>query len=480
MSFVYVLETLTICFWFSEDRIREGIDQNTPVRMRGRNPRLYDDPYDEGGAPAGGPQPGVSGDRRPKEDYDEPWEWANKQSMLLKTELESGGHNLPPHFITKQTPQTSTPLVKRTVEAKPAAAAATENQEEEEEEGEPDFIETVDTEAEQPSEGTEKEKTEKESEEKAEEKAESTEVKEVKEVKEEITKKKEESTEAEKEKKDEKPEEKDAKKEEEKTEKEKTESKEGETKAEAKDEEEGAVGGAAAEEEAVVHVVDEDYNYEYEVSGLKKSSSYEKTRRESDEENEHEGYTHLTASEAEGESTLGDTLSSVTGEESTPASTSTAATGNYEEPWDLTSKQREIEDKLKAVSDRASRELNAKSKVPAPHESDTRSQEGYEKPWDWKPHQKDDRSQEGYEKPWDWKPHQKDDRPTEEYEEPWDQKAKGLGRDLLSPKTSNPPSGPGSKGDPLKEQDTRPPEEYDEPWENKMKKSSSSPKAGTY
>ena len=180
--------------------------------------------------------------------------------------------------------------------------------------------------------------------------------------------------------------------------------------------------------------------------------------------------------------------------------------GNYEEPWDLTSTQKDLEDKLREASDRASRERgegspgsSAVSTPPGtvkpqengasidsaplvdtadtfPHESDTRSQEGYEKPWDWKPHKKDERGQEGYEKPWDWKPHQKDDRPTEEYEEPWDQKTKGIERDLIKAKSAKEAGGMVHTTDPS--DDPRPMEEYDEPWESKLKNKNLMPRAG--
>ena len=183
--------------------------------------------------------------------------------------------------------------------------------------------------------------------------------------------------------------------------------------------------------------------------------------------------------------------------------------GNYEEPWDLSSTQKDLEDKIKAASisggggggagppsggggagiagpssdqtngDRASREQGASGGGPPPHKSDSRPMEGYEKPWDWKPHRKDDRGQEGYEKPWDWKPHQKDDRPMEEYEEPWDNKAiEELG---LPPSSSEVPdrdahSSPGASGGGTpppgtsRAGDARPAEEYDEPWDQRKNK----------
>ena len=194
--------------------------------------------------------------------------------------------------------------------------------------------------------------------------------------------------------------------------------------------------------------------------------------------------------------------------------------GNYEEPWDLCSIQEKIEDKLKEANNRVARAkvgstssaistssastkpvaapsasptsanvvadsssnsssgnlskgasatstASINSGAPPPHESDDRTQEGYEKPWDWKPHKKDDRGQEGYEKPWDWKPHQKDDRPTSEYEEPWDHKAKDIEHELMQAKSAKEAAKLEKKEDPQRAEDMRPPDEYDEPWDQK-------------
>jgi hypothetical protein len=155
--------------------------------------------------------------------------------------------------------------------------------------------------------------------------------------------------------------------------------------------------------------------------------------------------------------------------------------GNYEEPWDLSSTQRDLEDKIKAASisggmvsetEKATappKEPGAVGGACAPHVMDKRSLEGYEKPWDWKPHRKDDRGQEGYEKPWDWKPHQKDDRPAEEYEEPWENKAiEELGLPP-APAEAQEASGEGSPTG-SKAMDERPSEEYEEPWDQKKNK----------
>lgn len=163
--------------------------------------------------------------------------------------------------------------------------------------------------------------------------------------------------------------------------------------------------------------------------------------------------------------------------------------GNYEEPWDLSSTQKDLEDKIKAASigggppseqqtngEKAAKDGGGASA--APHISDKRPLEGYEKPWDWKPHRKDDRGPEGYEKPWDWKPHQKDDRPTEEYEEPWDNKAiEELGLPpaggMAEDAQASPGGGASGEATPppsTSRVDDRPAEEYEEPWDQKKNK----------
>lgn len=373
----------------TEMRLQEGGDQDgSPGRSsQGKGPHLYDDPYDDSSTADFSPvhrqfPPGPEAtDMRPKEDYDEPWEWSVKQNVMLQAaHMESASQNLPPHFLTNHT---RTPQLKRTVVNAPVtvAKASPEDYEDEEEDSvdgerdeEPDVVETIEP--------------------------------------------------------------------------------------------------PLAQSEDV----EEESTYE---------TTYECTTRAGGDSDD-EGYTHLR-------------------EEFGPSGPKMPleGMGNYEEPWDLTSKQRELEDKIKAASDRASRDqsvpsaknnvkdqepkeesergegasTSSASGLPLP-QADTRSQEGYEKPWDWKPHMKDDRSQEGYEKPWDWKPHQKDDRPQEEYEEPWDQKAKALQQELLgsSEQAGASASSNGAaascglkKEDPKKADDLRPLEEYDEPWDQKAK-----------
>ena len=207
-------------------------------------------------------------------------------------------------------------------------------------------------------------------------------------------------------------------------------------------------------------------------------------------EEDDEGYTHLREEFGlEGPPKPKDSSAS--------CSTKAPVIGNYDEPWDLTSTQRELEDKIKAASghssnkDQPQKSSSGNPTRPAPpgqksdvqtadgyekpwdwkpDKKDDRTQEGYEKPWDWKPHKKDDRTQEGYEKPWDWKPHQKDDRPPDEYEAPWDQKAKQLEKDILKKAATSCGGRDCAKvGGRPSEGDVRPPEEYDEPWDQKLK-----------
>ena len=171
---------------------------------------------------------------------------------------------------------------------------------------------------------------------------------------------------------------------------------------------------------------------------------------------------------------------------------SAAAAGNYEDPWDLISRQRDLEDKLRAVQQhdlmlRRSADLSRLSVVsePAASAQDARTQDGYDKPWDLLPHRKDDRGQEGYEKPWDLKPHMKDERPMQEYDAPWDRKARDIERDFMAAKkeaslragqsaaahvssfAASRPAAP-SPVNP-KPSDSRPVVEYDEPWDQKKK-----------
>ena len=276
----------------------------------------------------------------PTGDYDEPWEWSNKQTRLLQTQLENATQNLPPNFLTNR----QTPQLKRT---NISLASSTEAAKEEISPSKiPSAVDTVaavtTTTASNPA-----------------------------------------------------------------------------SPARSVSESTGAVVETTAASPS-----------SSEVKEAISDSTYEVTNRtgtgDADSEDE-SGYTHLR--DEFGPSHLPEEQRAIG--------------NNYEEPWDRSSKQMEIEDRLKAASAMASRDNSASKSITTPTttttttttqggssvgpktdtrlqegpktdtrsqegpKTDTRSQEGYEKPWDWKPHQKDERSQEGYEKPWDWKPHQK-------------------------------------------------------------------------
>ena len=416
-SLIIVWKSYAVIFVISTERQQRGaeggFDSDSPSRVRTKGPRLYDDPYEEPVASGLPPlnrsyPPPEATDMRPKEDYDEPWEWSAKHSQMLQSQFESVGHNvIPPHFISDtNASETRTPQLKRTA---PGPASGSKS-------GEDDGLGSG--------------------------------------------------------------------------------SGSGSGGLGSPVDLEGVIAEplgqeAAGEVEAPVEaVVEAEAEADVDEDTYEATDSYMVTRTKGsiEPDSDDEGYTPL-------QSEFGPSGPKPPNGGSTEKSDNQRV-GNYEEPWDLTSKQKELEDKIKAASDRASRE-KAKSNVPPPHESDTRSQEGYEKPWDWKPHQKDDRPQEGYEKPWDWKPHQKDDRPPEEYEEPWDQRATELERDLLlgksgsgSPTSSTSPTttatttaatttttitttttttSPASVIKDNKEDDTRPPGEYDEPWDSRKK-----------
>ncbi len=155
--------------------------------------------------------------------------------------------------------------------------------------------------------------------------------------------------------------------------------------------------------------------------------------------------------------------------------------GNYAEPWNISTTQKALEEKLRAVSISEQEQLSSSAQAqagsagasprPGPHQADTRPQEGYEKPWDWKPGRNDDRPMEGYEKPWDWRPEQKDDRPSDDYVQFFDQKVKDIELDLVHAKSAkhaadtNGANGVGGE----EAEETRPSDEYEEPWDQKVK-----------
>jgi len=79
--------------------------------------------------------------------------------------------------------------------------------------------------------------------------------------------------------------------------------------------------------------------------------------------------------------------------------------GNYDEPWDLTSKFRQLEEKFRAVPKLSqvvgATPVKAPVIVPRLHSQssseDTRVlADGYDRPWDLQPHRRDDRDDAGY------------------------------------------------------------------------------------
>jgi len=162
--------------------------------------------------------------------------------------------------------------------------------------------------------------------------------------------------------------------------------------------------------------------------------------------------------------------------------------GNYDEPWDLTSKFRQLEEKFRAVPTPAV--------VPRPHSQsseDTRVlADGYDRPWDLQPHRRDDRDDVGYDKPWDLKPHEKDVRASVaaagDYDAPWDIKPRSVvereviaaksakeaaaGRPTSGPRASVPHASSSSSSEAASrssESSRQQPQQYDEPWDQKQK-----------
>jgi len=161
--------------------------------------------------------------------------------------------------------------------------------------------------------------------------------------------------------------------------------------------------------------------------------------------------------------------------------------GNYDEPWDLFSKRRELEDQLRAMPNFALKIADRTEPVtrgPSQSTDDGRPfTEGYDRPWDLQPHKRDGREDDGYDKPWDLKPHEKDLRASVatvgEYDAPWDIKPRILvERKLIAAKSAKdaaaavqgaarPNVAPVAKV-PV-DADSRPAVEYDEPWDQKKK-----------
>ena len=191
--------------------------------------------------------------------------------------------------------------------------------------------------------------------------------------------------------------------------------------------------------------------------------------------------------------------------------------GNYDEPWDLTSKFRQLEEKFQAVPKLG--QAAVAPAVPRPHSQsseDTRVlADGYDRPWDLQPHRRDDRDDVGYDKPWDLKPHEKDVRSSVaadgDYDAPWDIKPRSVvEREVIAAKSAkeaaagrptplpraavphvsppldqpvprssvpHPSSSEGAFHPP--DAGRQLPQQYDEPWDQKQKQLISKVTAGT-
>lgn len=172
--------------------------------------------------------------------------------------------------------------------------------------------------------------------------------------------------------------------------------------------------------------------------------------------------------------------------------------GNYDEPWDLTSKFRQLEEKFWAVPKlgQAVGTPASPAVVGRPHSQsseDTRVlADGYDQPWDLLPHRRDARDDVGYDKPWDLKPHEKDVRASVaedgDYDAPWDIKPRCvIEREVIAAKSAKeeaaarPTPGPrmsvphASSSTSSSEVTSHSSEsghqkpQYDEPWDQKQK-----------
>ena len=169
--------------------------------------------------------------------------------------------------------------------------------------------------------------------------------------------------------------------------------------------------------------------------------------------------------------------------------------GNYDKPWDLTSKLRQMEEQFRAVP-KLTPAVPAAA-VARPHSQsseDTRVlADGYDRPWDLQPHQRDDRDDVGYDKPWDLKPHEKDVRASVaaagDYDAPWDIKPRSVvEREVIAAKSAKEAAAcrptPGHRpaaphpstssssevaSSHSSESGRQPPQQYDEPWDKKQK-----------
>ena len=173
--------------------------------------------------------------------------------------------------------------------------------------------------------------------------------------------------------------------------------------------------------------------------------------------------------------------------------------GNYDEPWDLTSKFRQLEEKFRAVPARpgqaAASQATPVNRPRSQVSEDTRVlADGYDWPWDLQPHRRDLRDDVGYDKPWDLKPHEKDVRASVaaagDYDAPWDIKPRSVvEREVIAAKSAKeaavaaaarPVPGPRAStsstssaseptADSSSESGRKPLPQYDEPWDQIQK-----------
>ena len=172
--------------------------------------------------------------------------------------------------------------------------------------------------------------------------------------------------------------------------------------------------------------------------------------------------------------------------------------GNYDEPWDLASKFRQLEEKFRVMPKPA--QTSAMPAGPAvTARSNSQSSEdtrvladGYDQPWDLLPHRRDARDDVGYDKPWDLKPHEKDVRASVaedgDYDAPWDIKPRSIiEREVIAAKSAKEVAAaarpiPGSRAVPpasssssslevasQSSESSHPKPQYDEPWDQKQK-----------
>jgi hypothetical protein len=164
-----------------------------------------------------------------------------------------------------------------------------------------------------------------------------------------------------------------------------------------------------------------------------------------------------------------------------------SSVGTYDEPWDLSSKCRELEDQLRAMPNFGFKMPERMAEAPVCGRSQSVDDgrpfaDGYDRPWDLQPHRRDGRDDEGYDKPWDLKPHEKDLRVSVaaagEYDAPWDIKPRSIvERELIAAKSAKDAaavqgavrSSVVAVAKSMVEEDKRPSVEYDEPWDHKKK-----------